>query len=118
MLIAKWSQKQGEKVAKTVERILDKYINKYPEKGPFNINKKVAIVCAIFGLGFLTVAYLPIFHTFLPIMWIFTIIGVSFLIASAFGFYIYIKKPGWVQEKYDGYLKRKNSETDNKNEIS
>jgi len=115
--IKKWPQiKQEAKLPRRMERIIEKQRKKDPSvQAIHQINKKFAILSVIAGIIMIAVAINPFFQIFSFIKWMFIILGAFLLILSIYGFYLYIKKPEWVEKKYEKYIKRKSDVTNNKN---
>ena len=114
--IKKWPKiKQEAKLPRSMERIIEKQIEKDPSvQAIHQINKKFAILSVIAGLIMIVVAINPFFPIFSFIKWMFIILGTFLVIFSIYGFYLYIKKPEWVEKKYEEYSKRKSDKTNNK----
>jgi len=114
--IKKWPQiKQEAKLPRTIERIIEKQREKDPSlQAAHEINKKFAILSVIAGIIMIAVAINPFFPIFSFMKWMLIILGTFLLILSIYGFYLYIKKPEWVEKKYQEFLKRKYDLSNNK----
>lgn len=103
------------KLPRIMERIIEKQREKdHSVQAIHKINKKFAIISVVAGIIIIGAAINPFFRIF-PIKWLFIGIGFFLLIMSIYGFYLYIKKPEWVEKKYGEFLKRKYGKTNDKN---